>query len=277
MVKAHVGILGIDRIEKEPFLCVMERCLRQAGVGVTWISWQRRLAEMAAPNGGRCAQSADFELERLWLDVFRLYFEGARIDGRPLRIPASYKEMVDGDFVGQLRRGVIRGLNGESVLAGAWLEVAGFSILHHQIVRPLVESRGVVIQRSMGFKNVLKSLVIAEALDPELVVVVRAGIDFVSELFGIALRPDIGIYLVADPCRIVVRGTPGEVGVFESLRLAGRDPLEGFRELQCRCASEFERFAEKHGWIRVDVMDDLAQDFEHLGERIADVILKSLG
>ncbi|WP_265648742.1 hypothetical protein [Streptomyces tauricus] len=159
-----------------------------------------------------------------------------------------------------------------SPLATGWLEMAGHSLLYHYVVQPLIDEGHVVIQDSLGIKNVLKSLFMAEFIAPQHAAALATVRDHVKDYFGRVLAPRVGIYLREDPARVLEVKKTERIGVFDNYHAFGGDPRRTFLDLQSDCAREYENFARTHGWQIVDV-NTAAEATGSASERVADTIL----
>ncbi|PSM40844.1 hypothetical protein C6Y14_22785 [Streptomyces dioscori] len=265
-----VQVLGIDGLAKRELLPVVERRCRAAGLSVRRVSWQSELA--AAVAGGRIGEYPYNELERLWLELFPVFFADATVAGRPVETPRSFAKLHESGLVEHLKRSGITGMRPVSPLATGWLEMAGHSLLHHSVVRPLIDEGHVVIQDSLGIKNVLKSLFMAEFSAPGHAPALTAVRDHVKDYFGRALAPRVGIYLREDPARVLAAKNARTIGVFDTYHAFGGDPGQTFLDLQTDCAREYENFARTHGWTIVDA-HDAAEATGSASEKVTDTIL----
>ncbi|MFD6286229.1 hypothetical protein [Streptomyces sp. NPDC060205] len=246
-----VQILGIDGLGKGELLPVVERRCTAAGLSVRRVSWQGELA--AATAGGRLGEYPYNELERLWLELFPVFFADATVAGRRVEAPRSFAELRGSGLVEHVKKSRITGMRPASPLATGWLEMAGHSLLYHSVVQPLVDEGHVVIQDSLGIKNVLKSLFMAEFSAPEHAAALTAVRAHVRDYFGRVLAPRVGIYLREDPARVLAARKAENIGVFDNYHAFGGDPGQTFLDLQSDCAREYETFARTHDWTIVDV------------------------
>ncbi|WP_189702189.1 hypothetical protein [Streptomyces chromofuscus] len=249
---------------------VEERCAA-AGVPVKRVTWQRVLEEAA--NTGRLGEYPYDELARLWLELFPVFFADADIDGRLLDPPRSIAELAESDLMARLHGADIRGMRAVSPLATGWLEMAGHTLLQDAVVRPLVAEGHVVLSESLGVKNVIKSLFMAEFCAPEEGAALSAVRSHVQEYFGRALAPELGIYLKEDPAAVLAAKGAESIGVFDNFRAFGGDPGTTFLQLQSSCLEVFEEFAWTHGWVTVDVRDTDPSGQERAAEAMAEAIL----
>ncbi|MGW6015222.1 hypothetical protein [Streptomyces sp. NPDC055210] len=265
-----VQILGIDGLGKREVLPVVERRCAAAGLSVRRVSWQSELA--AAVDSGRLGEYPYNELERLWLELFPVFFADATVAGRRVETPRSFAELRDSGLVERLKKSGITGMRPVSPLATGWLETAGHSLLHHSVVRPLIDEGHVVIQDSLGIKNVLKSLFMAEFAAPGHAAALAAVRAHVKDYFGRVLAPRVGIYLREDPARVLAAKNAESIGVFDTYHAFGGDPGRTFLDLQSDCAREYESFARTHGWQIVDV-NDASEAAGSAAEKVTHTIL----
>ena len=248
----HVAILAIDGADKDALVAeIRDRC-EAAARPVTAVSWQSFLSRHA----GERAFPVE-ELDRLWSLAFRLFFAGAQHDGAPIELPETFAALADDETAAKLAELPIEGFHATGPLHTALVELAGFSVLHHHVIRPRVAAGHVVVQQSPPFKNLTKSLLMARAVDARVAPFAAALRQLAREAAGALLAPDVGIYVAADVGAALAARTAGagEPGIFESVRFVGADPRESFTWLQGQCAEEFERFAADFGWQRIDAGD----------------------
>ncbi|MFL6129071.1 MAG: hypothetical protein ACJ73E_08390 [Mycobacteriales bacterium] len=249
---AYVALLGIDGTGKSTLAAgLAERC-EQVGQPVRMVSW-RRLVESPTEPAGWPKDS----LQNLWLEIFRLYYGGATLDGGARQMPESYGELVAGGGTEQLHDAAVEGIRAHGPLAAALLEIAGNILLQRDAIRRLVAEGCLVIQESYGFKHVVKELLLVEELDPALAGEAALTLRFAHDFFGRACVPDVGVLVAGDP-ELALRwrtAEAGRTGVFENFSVAGEDPAASFLALQARCAAIFEDFAAEHGWLRFQVHD----------------------
>jgi hypothetical protein len=267
---ASVGLLCLDGVAKKPFLAELLRRLGDGGRTVRQVSWQRELAA-----GGVDGHNGEFphrELERNWLDLYRLFFAEATIDGRPLKIPHSYSELARDGLMARLQAAEITGMRASAPLATGWLEMSGHTLLYYGVIGPMVARGDIVVQDSLGVKNILKSLFMAEyagSLSPEAAVRVRRG---VQRYFGGPLAPDVGVHLVEDPDDILAARIGAGIGLFDSYRAFGADTVASFVALQRSCAAEFAEFSAAHGWLRIDLRGATAGDYAKAAEQVVSAV-----
>lgn len=250
---AYVALLGIDGIGKSTLAAgLAERCA-QVGQPVRAVSW-RRLVESPTEPAGWPKDS----LQNLWLEIFRLYYGGATLDGGAREMPGSYDELVARGGTEHLRDATVTGVRAHGPLAAALLEIAGNVLLLRDTVRQWVAEGCLVIQESYGFKHVVKELLLVEELDPALAGEAALTLRFAHDFFGRACVPDVGVLVAGDPALALRWRTAeaGRTGVFEDFSVAGEDPATSFLALQTRCTAVFDDFAAEHGWLRFEVHDE---------------------
>lgn len=237
-----VAFLAIDGVGK-PLVAEVERRCAAEGVPVRRLSWQSAFGE---PEGD--------QLESLWLDLYRVFFTDALVGSTPLAVPDSAAALAADPVLGRLKGLPVLGVRPEGPPSTGWLEVGGHTVFHHAVVRPLVAAGTVVLQESIGIKNVLTSLLMAEHLAPDAAAAFADARRCVREYFGVGLAPDLGIHLVGTPV------LPPVVGPFDSFAAFGADPEESYLELQGKCAREYAEFAADHGWVVLDPAEPGAAD-----------------
>lgn len=250
---AYVALLGIDGTGKSTLAAgLAERCA-QVGQPVRTVSW-RRLVESPTEPAGWPKDS----LQNLWLEIFRLYYGGATLDGGAREMPGSYDELVARGGTEHLHDAEVAGVRPHGPLAAALLEVAGNILLQRDAIERWVAEGCVVIQESYGFKHVVKELLLVEKLDPALAGEAALTLRFARDFFGRACVPDVGVLVAGDPALALRWRTAeaGRTGVFENLSVAGEDPATSFLALQARCTAIFDDFAAEHGWLRFEVQDE---------------------
>lgn len=163
--------------------------------------------------------------------------------------------------------------------AGHYLTVTTFSLLYaadfadrleHQII-PALKAGFVVIADRYMYTAFARNAVMGA--DPE----------WTRQLFGVALVPDLVIYLEIDVDHLVPRVLAGKgMNYWESgMHLAlGTDIFESFGRYQGRLLEEYDRLSDEFGFVRVDArrsVDEIQGDLraritEHLanaGQAIA--------
>lgn len=264
----NVALLALDGVEKHFLVERLEARLRDSGLPVERVSWQRHLA--SADPSARSYPTGD--LAAAWVDLFRIFFGGAAIDGQPLAPPESYDDVLASGIMTRLRTASVNGIRASSPLSSGWVELAAHTTLHRGVVVPALERGIVVLQESLGVKNVLKSLLMAEYLDPgepEAFVEMRL---FVHQYFGSTLAADVGVYLDADPAVLLSRTGGRDVSAFDSYRLLGGDPVESYIRLQRNCAREFGAFARASGWLVEDATDGDGDTVDRVVDMVAERI-----
>ena len=249
---AYVALLGIDGTGKTTLAeALAERCA-QAGRPVRTVSW-RRLVESPTQPAGWPKDS----LQNLWLEIFRLYYGGATLDGGARTMPGSYDELVAAGGTEHLHDATVEGVRAHGPLAAALLEIAGNVLLQRDAIERWVAEGCVVIQESYGFKHVVKELLLVEELDPGLAAEAALTLRFARDFFGRVCVPDVGVLVAGDPALALRWRTAeaGRTGVFENFSVAGEDPGASFLALQSRCTAIFDDFAAAHGWLRFEVED----------------------
>jgi hypothetical protein len=271
---AYVALLGIDGTGKSTLAAgLAERCA-QVGQPVRTVSW-RRLVESPTEPAGWPKDS----LQNLWLEIFRLYYGGATLDGGAREMPGSYDDLVACGGTEHLHDAEVAGVRPHGPLAAALLEIAGNILLQRDAIERWVAEGCVVIQESYGFKHVVKELLLVEELDPALAGEAALTLRFARDFFGRACVPDVGVLVAGDPALALRWRTAeaGRTGVFENLSVAGEDPATSFLALQARCTAIFDDFAAEHGWLRFEVQDESpAHNRDRLLAALADTPLGRL-
>jgi hypothetical protein len=249
---AYVALLGIDGTGKTTLAeALAERCA-QIGQPVRTVSWRRLIESPTEPAGW-----PKDNLQNLWLEIFRLYYGGATLDGGTRTMPGSYGELVAAGGTEHLHDATLDGVRAHGPLAAALLEIAGNILLQRDAIERWVAEGCVVIQESYGFKHVVKELLLVEELDPARADEAALTLRFAHDFFGRACVPDLGVLVAGDPALALRWRTAesGRTGVFENFAVAGEDPGASFLALQSRCVDIFEEFAAAHGWLRFEVRD----------------------
>ena len=225
---AYVALLGIDGTGKTTLAeALAERCA-QAGRPVRTVSW-RRLVESPTQPAGWPKDS----LQNLWLEIFRLYYGGATLDGGARTMPGSYDELVAAGGTEHLHDATVEGVRAHGPLAAALLEIAGNVLLQRDAIERWVAEGCVVIQESYGFKHVVKELLLVEELDPGLAAEAALTLRFARDFFGRVCVPDVGVLVAGEPALALRWRTAeaGRTGVFENFSVAGEDPGASFLAL----------------------------------------------
>jgi hypothetical protein len=266
-----VAFLGADGIGKREIVTAVAARCNAEGRPARRVSWQRHLGEQH-PTG-----YPSVDLERMWLDLYRMFFAEAAVGGQQVDVPETFEQLAAHGVLSRLSDLPVTGIRPEAPVTTAWVELAGHTLLQHAVVRPLVAAGTVVLQDSLGVKNVVKSLLMAESGDPASVAALAATRAAVLDYFGRGLAPDLGFHLVGDPSRVLATKGANGIGVFDSLRVFGRDPVRSFLELQERCAAEYAAFATRFGWRQVDIRADGAADREAVVDEIMAVLRSATG
>lgn len=249
---AYVALLGIDGVGKTTLAAALaERCA-QVGQPVRTLSWRRLIESPTEPAGW-----PRDNLRNLWLEIFRLYYGGATIDGGTRAMPGSYDELTARGGTEHLHDSAVEGVRAHGPLAAALLEVAGNILLQRDTIRQWVAEGCVVLQESYGFKHVVKELLLAGELDPTMAGELALTLRFAHDFFGRVCVPDVGVLVCGDPATALKWRTAesGRTGVFENFSVAGEDPAGSFLDLQGRCGDIFDAFAADHGWLRFEMRE----------------------
>jgi len=267
----HVALLGMDGIGKTTFANTLAEKARDQGIPIQTVSWRSVVEDCEDPNCYPIPQ-----LRMLWLQSFRTYFAGAtRTDGQPLRLPETFDLLTEWgtEYLNGLS---IQELSPAGPLAAAWIELAGNTLLHYEIIQPLVAEGFLVLQESYGYKHVFKLLAVAEDLAPELGQSVKHGRDLALNFFGNQLVPDVGVYIAGDPALAQKwRERQSVLGTFEMLPPnSERDLVSSFIALQHLSSLAFDHFAETHSWNRVDVIEaSERENFKYVLDSLATTAL----
>ena len=156
--------------------------------------------------------------------------------------------------------------------AGHYLTVTNFSLLYaadfadrleHQII-PALKAGFIVIADRYMYTAFARNAVMGA--DPS----------WTRQLFGVALVPDLVLYLDIDVEHLVPRVLAGKgMNYWESgMHLAlGTDIFESFGRYQGRLLEEYDRLADEFQFIRVDArrsVDDIQADLRsHIGDHLA--------
>jgi len=266
----NVVILGIDGADKKKLVDLVEQQCIANELSVRRVSWQRELA--TAQRDGLLDQHPYDELQRLWLGLFELFFADARIDGKRFVPPKSLTEIYDTQIIDRLKMVSIEGVRPASPFAVAWLELAGHTLLYHSVVQPFIAQGKVVIQDSLGLKNVTKSLFMAGFVKPEQKNLLAETRKQVQRYFARGIAPDLGVYLQEEPADVLAFTDPKEIGVFDCYSLFGGDAERTFLELQGDCAVEFEACARHHEWLNVEYTNLSPKGVERAAKKITEAI-----
>ena len=254
---AYVALLGIDGTGKTTLAeALAERCA-QVGQPVRTVSWRRLIESPTEPAGW-----PKDNLQNLWLEIFRLYYGGATLDGGARTMPGTYEELGAAGGTEHLHDARLEGVRAHGPLAAALLEIAGNVLLQRDAIERWVAEGCVVIQESYGFKHVVKELLLVEELDPGRAAEAALTLRFAHDFFGRVCVPDLGVLVAGDP-ELALRwrtAESGRTGVFENFAVAGEDPRASFLALQSRCVEIFDEFAAAHGWLRFEVRDVPRED-----------------
>lgn len=246
-----VSLLGIDGIGKSSLADDLVGWCEQGGRSVTTISWKQLVR---APGDDHPLPS----LRNIWVEIFRLIYAGARDDaGRPLPLPATFGELMELGGSQHLRDSPASPPEGSGPFVATLLELAGNVLLHREVIDRAVANGQIVIQESYGYKHAFKELLLCARLGSAPAVDLALARSFLHDFFGRALAPDVGIHVRGTPA-LALRwrlGQTGQTSAFESFTLAGEDPHTSFLAMQQECADDFDRFAERHGWLRLDIED----------------------
>ena len=263
MTGVSVAVLALDGVDKKPVVSRLTEALRGNGLDSKRISWQRYLAKSGADPG-----DPGTDLDALWVDVFRVFFGGATADGRAPELPASFRDSAEKDILAGLRDTRVQGMRPASPLATAWIELAAHTMLHHGVVRPLLAKGLVVVQESLGVKNLIKSLHMAEYLDPAHGPAFAGMREFVKQHFGSSFAPDVGVFLDDDPADLLARDGGRQIGALDSFELFGGEREETFLRLQTACRADFGDFARTHGWLTIRCGDVTPGSVDELVQRV---------
>jgi len=248
----HVAFLSGDGLCTEPpndsLIEQVASGIRATGRRVEIISWKNlvRVSETKFPRE---------ELVQLWLRVCSLYLTGASYAGAEVCVPCPDASVFSDDPIAALGVSELSGMKSSSILSAAWAEVGGFLFLHDEVVKPLLAQGTIVLQESIGFKNLVKRLTMAREVDPEAAFAAEIGLTSLQDLFGTDLAPDLGIHLSYDTDRVADwrehRGVAP--AVFESFPCLQVDSHRQFRLAQKLWMKYYREFAEQFDWTPVDI------------------------
>lgn len=248
----YIALLGIDGTGKTTMMKMLARALEESGHPVKRLSWRKELELAERPNTRE-------SLRQLWVESLRLVHLGVDLPAAP----GSYDEFETQGW--ERRYGAARYTTNVPAgpLAAGWLEWVGQILLRHEIVRPHC-ARGVhVIDESFSLKMAFKELLIAERLstDPEMTEEIQHARRTLVELFH-SCDPDVGI-VITGPVEQAYRWRmrqEGRLGTLEDMGAATGDRgIDGFKEIQSECDSFFREFAEKWGWVVLEMEDASAE------------------
>ncbi|PSM40848.1 hypothetical protein C6Y14_22805 [Streptomyces dioscori] len=248
----HLALMGIDGVGKSTLIRELAETARSQGLPVRTVSWRSVVEE----EGEGCS-FPKAELRRLWVESFRAYFGGARTaQGTPVELPTDFADLYARGGTEYLNGVRVHGLRPEGALASAWIELAANTLLHQAVIEPAVAEGCAVLQESYGYKHLLKLFAYTEHLSPDMAGAASVGRALVADHFGRVLQPDVGVYVAGDPrTALRWRQRQSALGTFETFASSGESAESSFVQLQEHTATAFARFAEIHGWTRVDVLD----------------------
>ena len=251
----YIALLGIDGVGKTTLAREIGELAQSCGRTVHFVSWRQYL-ENAIQNPDWSLRHLNI-LQNLWVDSFRVYFSGSCVKGSPTDLPASYEDLV------------LRGteyLNGyptdhlreSGPIAASWVELAANTLIYMGIISPLLTTGDLVIQESFGYKHLIKLIATFDFLSEgrycQETAIARK---FVSTYFGHFLRPDIGIYIDADP-RVALKwrmSQASRVGTFEAYSTAETDLPQSFLAMQSTLRRDLQWFAGNFHWLSLRVDD----------------------
>lgn len=265
---AYLALLGIDGMGKSTLARELaERC-EELGQPVRTISWRQFIESPDEPGDASWPKD---DLRHLWLQIFRLYYGGATIDGGARDLPRTYEELNARGGTEHLADARITDLRPHGPLAATLLEIAGNVLLQRDVIDRWVAEGCLVLQESYGFKHAVKELLLTEALDPALATQTEVLMRFATEFFGRCCVPDVGVHVTGDPMVALKWRTAqsGRTSPFENYSIAGGDPEDSFLAMQTRCVTVFDAFATEHGWARLEMRDE---PVERNVERMLDLL-----
>jgi dTMP kinase len=187
-------------------------------------------------------------------------------------------------------------------LLDTWLRVEGYGVVRTEwnssrlVAKTIAEARR---QRSLTplTYSILHATDLAERLESEILPALRAGYvvladrfvftafardiargverDWIFNLYGFAVRPDLAIYLRIDVDRSIARvmGIAGEANASEADERAGvRGAIGSFRQFQERVIEEYERLVEPFGLTPVDASQPIRPQQLRLRQLVAQVV-----
>lgn len=248
----HVALMGIDGIGKTTFVADLARMASAQGIAVRRVTWRSAVEEPTSP-----LRFPTRELRMLWLQSFRAYFGGATgADGAPIDLPESYEQLHERgtEYLNGLP---IRDMPPSGALASAWIELTANTLLHLEVIQPMVAEGCLVLQETYGYKHLVKLFALVEDISPAMAEAARLGHELAFDYFGRVLQPDVGIYLAGSPTLALRwRQRQSQLGTFEKLvPTAERDPESAFLLLQERATAAFDTFADTYSWSRADIVD----------------------
>jgi dTMP kinase len=226
-----------------------------------------------------------------------------------LNVPRFYGERPPGirevDLPGRLI--VIEGTDGvgrstQVALLKEWLEARGYAVVNTGLRRSDLAGRG--IERAKRGNtldpltlNLLYATDFADRMERQIVPALRAGMvalvdryifslmararvrgltaEWVENLFGFALVPDLVVYLDIDVEHLVPRvlnSTGFDYWESGQDYLPSPDVYQNFVDHQTRLLAEFRRLATEHAFITVDARKPIAEVFRTLCEVIEPVV-----
>lgn len=187
-------------------------------------------------------------------------------------------------------------------LLDVWLRVQGYGVVRTAwnssklVARTIAEARR---QRTLTARtySILHAIDMAERQETEVIPALRGGYvvladryvctafardiargveaDWILNLYGFAIRPDLSIYLRIDPETSIgrVMGVAGEETLEEADERAGlRGQLESFLQFQTRVIDEYERFVPPFDMVPLDARASVRRQQLELRRIVGDML-----
>jgi hypothetical protein len=243
--------MGIDGAGKTSVAEALVQALRDQGASAEVVSWKRVMAE-PGPTAELLALQA-MAASRLQLARARVV---EKVDVLETLLaewrPRPFREAEQG-----LRQLPIDQNEAFPFLSAALIELSGNLFVHHAHIQARRAAGCTVVEESCGFKHVLKNVLMAERLDPDLTQPARQVLALAQALFGGLLRPTQGYWIDTDPGLAEAwRSRSGENATnFEDYSLIGRARGGSFLTMQQDCRQAFAEAQATWGWARLEMTD----------------------
>ena len=234
--------------------------LSSLGLPVRSVSWRDQMRTETRPNVGAA-------LRELWVESWRLMFLG-----HATRIPPTFEQFEGEGWEDKLKNLDLPSNSPAGLLASAWLDFAGQTLIQHEVIGPACNRGTWIIEESFGLKLMLKELLTARALggDAQLRAEVDSALEGLREMFRHRM-PDVGV-VVSGPVELAYRwrtAEAGGTGSLEDLGAAGRKGWIGFETLQTECDRFFRDLTASSGWLLFEIEDAPAEEnFARLNDRL---------
>lgn len=196
--------------------------------------------------------------------------------GADFQPPADFTAFQQGNWESRFGDASIEQRRSAGPLAAAWLEWAGYTILRHESIKPLLDQGITVIEDSSSLKMTYKAIQHARALsqDPAM----EREIDRAEKMLLSQFRaypPDVPV-IVSGPIDVAFRWRTeqdGGLGVLEDMSpVGGARGWPGFLEHQTASDQFFRKVADEWDWplfVIKDVEPD--RNFSALLSRLREI------